>query len=234
MVARLLHAPVGEIPAIAGDLATSARQKHVVLYFADPHLESLVRGANFDGGVRTPLGDSLEVLDANLSATKGDLFVTRHFQLQVTVGNDGEAHDQLTLTYHDPRVTTAADQALNPSSGGDYRDYIQVLIPETGQLDGIALSLNGQPLRNVGPEAVTYEFEHEDIAYWVVVPDGGSATVVLTYEGPFADISRTPTAYSLYWERQSGALTWPIRLGHRDEQWRDVDHGGVHRADSEP
>jgi Protein of unknown function (DUF4012) len=212
MVGRLLHAPIGQIPATASSLATSARQKHIVLYFADSNLESLVRGANFDGGVRAPVGDSLEVLDANLSGTKGDLFVSRRFQLQVAVGGDGQAHDQLTLTYHDPVATSPADQALNPNSGGDYRDYIQVLIPETGQLDGISLSLNGGPAHQVSPEAVTYEFQRQDIAFFLIVPHGGSATVVFSYEGPFADISQTPETYSLNWERQNGALTWPVAV----------------------
>jgi hypothetical protein len=211
MVGRLLHAPIGQIPAMASSLATSARQKHIVLFFADPTLESLARGANFDGGVRAPLGDSLEVLDANLSGTKGDLFVTRRFQLQVAVSGDGQAHDQLSLTYHDPLVATAADQVLlNGNSGGDYRDYIQVLIPETGQLDRISLSLNGGPAHQVSPEAVTYEFQRQDIAFYVIVPHGGSATVVFSYEGPFADISQTPETYSLNWERQNGALAWPV------------------------
>src|ERR1035437_10109776 len=192
--------------------AASAKQKHIVLSFADTRLEALVRGASFDGGVRAPLGDSVEVLDCNLAGTKGDLFVTRRFQLQVTVGADGQAHDQLTLTYHDPIPANAADEALNAGSNGDYRDYIQVLIPETAQFDSITVSVNGTAPQQVSPEAVTYDFQREGIAYWLIVPRGGSATVVLSYEGPFADISRSPTTYALSWERQNGALTWPIDI----------------------
>ena len=48
------------------------------------------------------------------------------------------------------------------------------------------------------------------VAYWLIVPSGGTASVVLSYEGPFADISRSPLTYSLSWERQNSALTWPI------------------------
>src|ERR1035437_37359 len=212
MVGRLLHASVGESPALANSLAASAQQKHIVLYFADPRLEALVRGASFDGGVRAPLGDSVEVLDWTLAGTKGDLFVTRRFQLQVTEGADGQAHDQLTLTYHDPIPANAADEALNAGSNGDYRDYIQVLIPETAQFDSITVSVNGTAPQQVSPEAVTYDFQREGIAYWLIVPRGGSATVVLSYEGSVADISRSPTTYALSWERQNGALTWPIDI----------------------
>jgi len=212
MVGRLLHASIGEAPAIATSLAGSAQQKHIVLYFDNSTLEGLVRGANFDGVVRSPLGDSLEVLDANLSGTKGDLLVTRRFQLQVTVGADGQTHDQLTLTYQNPVATTAADRAITRTANGEYRDYIQVLIPETAQLNNIAVSFNGAAAGQVSPEAVTYGFHLQDVAYWLIVPPGGSASVVLTYDGPFADISNTPLTYSLSWERQNGALTWPIDI----------------------
>jgi hypothetical protein len=212
LVGRLLHASIGETPAIASSLAASAKQKHIVLFFGDPQLESLVRGANFDGGVRAPLSDALEVLDANMSGSKGDLHVTRRFQLHATIGPDGVVHDQLTLAYHNPLPKTAADQALNVSDGGQYRDYIQVLVPETGQLDHITLSTNQAPAQEVAPEAITYDLHRMDIAYWVVVPKNGSATVTLSYEGPFADISRQPIAYSLNWERQNSALPWPIDL----------------------
>jgi hypothetical protein len=210
VVGRLLHAGLGEAPAMATELARSADQRHLVLYFADHKLETLVHGAGFDGGVRAPLGDSLQVLDANLSGTKGDLYVTRTFSLAVTVGDDGQAHDKLTLRYRNPLLTTPADQALTQGSGGDYRDYLQMLIPETARVDSLTLSLDGGAPQPLSPENVTYAFHRQDVAYWLIVPRGGSASVVLTYEGPFADISLSPTMYSLSWQRQNGALTWPI------------------------
>lgn len=210
LVGRLLHVAIGEAPALATSLETSAEQKHVVLFFHDPHLEALVLQAGFGGAVGQPLGDSLSVLDANLSGTKGDLYVTRHFSLTADVGASGQTRDQLTLTYHDPLQTNAAARALTAASGGDYRDYIQVLIPETAQLDSMALSVNGATPTQVAPEAVTYDLHREDVAYFLQVPHGGSASLTLTYEGPFADISHSPTTYTLTWERQISALTWPI------------------------
>jgi hypothetical protein len=210
MVGRLIHAAVGEAPAMANSLATSARDKHIVLFFADAQLEALVRGAGFDGAVRAPLGDSLQVLDANLSGGKGDIFVTRQFSLVAKVGDDGVAHDQLTISYRNPVPSTAADRFLVKGAGADYRDYLQVFVPETTQFDSLAVSINGGAPHQVGPEAVTYDFQREDIAYFLIVPRNGSATVTLTYEGPFADISQSPTAYTLNVERQNGALTWPL------------------------
>ncbi len=210
VVGRLLHAGIGQAPAIATSLANSARQKQIVVRFDNAQLEALATGAGLDGGVRAPLGDSLSVLDGNLSGAKTDLFVTRHFSLVSTVGNDGVAHDQLTLTYRNPYPTAAADRSLVAGSGGDYRDYIQVLVPETTQIDSMTAQVNGGKTFEVGPEAVTFSFHREDIGYFLIVPRNGSAVVTITYEGPFADISHSPTTYALNWERQLGSLTWPI------------------------
>lgn len=227
VVDRLLHASIAQSQSIATSLQLSAQQKHIELFFSDPSLENLAAGAGFDGGVRAPLGDSLQIVDGNLSGTKGDLFVMRHFSLQSTVSDNGEGRNTLTLDYKAGTPTTAADKALVPNSGGEYRDYLQVLVPQTARFDGLTLSINGgAPLRE-GPEAITYDFQREDIAFFFLIPKGGTATLVLTYEGPFADISHSPTTYSLNWERQPGSLTWPIEVSVT------MPKGGVRRWSSD-
>lgn len=212
VAAKLLHAGVGDAPALAGSLQTSAQQKHILLYFADQRLESLVRGAGFDGGVQAPFGDSLQVLDANLSGSKGDLIVTRHYSLSAVVNSDGQVRDTVTLSYTNPVPASPADAALVAGPQEQYRDYVQVLIPETAQLNRMTVSINSGPASQVGPESQTYEFHRLSVAYFLVVPRGGTATLSVSYEGPFADISRSPIAYSLTWERQGMALTWPIAV----------------------
>ena len=109
----------------------------------------------------------------------------------------------------------AADKALLSGSDGAYRDYIRAYVPETAQLQSITLTLGKSPLHEVAPEAVTYELHRQAIAYWLVLPRGQSATVVLHYSGPFADISEQPERYSLVWGKQVNALTWPISVSIR-------------------
>jgi hypothetical protein len=165
--------------------------------------------------------------DANLAGTKGDLFVTRSYHLAVTVGSNGNAQDQLTLTYTDPRTTNPADLKLLPGSGGDYRDYIRVYVPETAQLSAMTVSIDGRKPASVAPEAITYEFGQESIAYWLVVPFGGTGQVTITYAGPFADISVTPERYALQWLKQVNSLHWPVSAtvtmpNGRTTQWSSV------------
>ncbi len=212
VVGDMLHTPLNKMPALATVLERGASEKHVVLFFNDPSLEKLVDGANFGGEVRAPLSDSLLVDDANLGGTKGDLFVSRSYSLSATVSSDGNVSDRLVLHYVDPMQTDANNRYLERSSGGDYRDYVRVYVPETATLTGMTLSVDGATSRSIAPEAITYELSREAIGYWLVVPYGGSATLTLDYSGPFADISVSPERYALVWEKQVNALTWPVRV----------------------
>lgn len=225
MTKELLAAPIGKMPQVASALQQGAREKHIVLLFHDQALQNLVDGANFGGRLSAPISDSVLVDDANLSGTKGDLYVKRDMSLTVRVGSDGNAQDQLTLHYVNPRPTAPADQALVRSSGGDYRDYLRVYIPETAQLGSLTLSTNGGVAAQISPEEIDYELGHEAIAYWLIVPAGGSATVTVGYSGPFADISVTPENYQLLWLKQINALPWPVDVtvampGGKSFHWR--------------
>jgi hypothetical protein len=224
MTRELFQAPIAQIPQLAQALERAAREKHVVLFFHDQVLQGLVDGAGFSGRLATPTSDSIFVNDANLSGTKGDLFVTRKMQLAVNVRADGNADDRLTLTYHNPKVTNPADRALVPGGGGQYRDYIRVYLPETAQITAMALSTNGAPALPIAPESTTYEFGHLALAYWFIVPVGGDVQITIAYSGPFADISVMPERYGLTWIKQVNSLHWPVEVkvsmpGGKTSQW---------------
>jgi len=212
MMDSLLQAPLAQLPPLSNALNRGAHEKHVALYFHDAQLQTLVDGAGYGGRLARPLSDSLLVDDANLSGTKGDLFVKRDMHLSVTVNADGSVKDELVLNYRNPKVSSPADRNLVPNSGGDYRDYLRVYLPETAQLSAMLVGINGAKAVPVSPDAVTYELGHAAIAYWLVVPAGGSAQVTLQYGGPFADITATPEAYGLIWQKQVNALFWPVEV----------------------
>ena len=211
----VLQAPASELPALVSALQRGATQKHVVAFFHQASIEQLVASAGFGGEVSPSTSDSVMVDDANLSGTKGDLFVQRHYSLQVQVSPDGSARDRLTLTYTNPVVTDAADQALLPGSGGQYRDYLRVLIPETVQLQSITASLHGEPGRPLAPDAVSYQFEQQVIGVWFVLPQGSTEQITITYSGPLADVTVSPERYQLTWVKQVNALDWPVSVSVR-------------------
>lgn len=212
---EVLQAPVAQLPGLAGALQRAASEKHVVAYFHDKNLEQSVTRAGLGGAVQPLTSDSVMVDDANLSGTKGDLFVKRQFQLDVQVNSDGTATDRLTLTYDNPAVSDPADKALVPGSGGQYRDYLRVLIPETAQLQGITAVVNGGQQAQIAPESVAYQFEQQLVGVWFAVPAGGREQITLTYRGPLADISVSPERYQLTWVKQVNALPWPVSVSVR-------------------
>lgn len=211
----VLQAPTAHLPSLVSALQRAATQKHVVVYFHQSDLEKLVTTAGFGGAVAPATSDSVMVDDANLSGTKGDLFVQRHYSLQVQVNPDGSARDRLTLTYANPVVTDAADKALLPNSGGQYRDYLRVLIPETVQLQAITMTMNGSGATPLAADSIAYQFEQQAIGVWFVVPQGGTEQITLTYSGPLADVSVTPERYQLMWVKQVDALDWPVSVSVR-------------------
>ena len=212
---EVLQAPASQLPSLVSALQRAASEKHVVAYFHRADLETLVTGAGFGGLVQPATSDSVMVDDANLSGTKGDLFVQRRYSLQVQVNPDGTARDQLTLTYTNPVVSTPADKALLPGSGGQYRDYMRVLLPETAQVQSITASVNGGAATPLAPESVAYQFQQQTIGLWFVVPQGSTEQITLTYNGPLADISVSPERYQLTWVKQVNAFAWPVSLSVR-------------------
>lgn len=221
---KVLQTPVAQLPALVSALQRAALEKHVVAYFHQPTLERLVDNAGLGGAVHPLTSDSVMIDDANLAGSKADLFVQRRYSLDVHVNPDGSASDLLTLTYTNPVVSTPADRALLPGSGGQYRDYLRVLVPETAQLQSISTSINGAAAVQIAPDSVSYEFEQQVIGIWFVVPVAATEQITLTYAGPLADVSVNPERYQLTWVKQVNALNWPVSLavhmpGGRVERW---------------
>jgi hypothetical protein len=229
VLTRVLHAPIQSYPRLASALALGIQGRHIVMSFSDPKVQSVVAAYHASGAL-TSVGpnDGLLVADANLSGSKADLLVTRRFDLAVGITSDGTAHDRLTLTYHDARPTNPGDAALVTGSGGAYRDYVRVYLPEDATVDGLLLTANGQTAP-VSAEDITTENGRLVVAYYLVVPSGGDLGLEVDYHGPFAHRSGGKVGYQLTWTKQVQALSWPAHVlvvwpdGHRSESSMTLD-----------
>jgi hypothetical protein len=160
-----------------------------------------------------PSGDALLVADSNLSGTKGDLFVTRHYTLEATVDSHGDVQDRLTLTYYDPPETSPANAALLVNSGGLYEDYIRVYLPPSANFDDLLVGDAGATPISESPEDFGTEDNRPWVAYDLILSVGETTSVTFLYDGPFAHVaSNGDVSYQLAWERQINALTWPISV----------------------
>jgi hypothetical protein len=214
VVDAALGTPRSKWVALATALEQAATEKHIVLDFQDAQLEQLVVNAGI-GGVLPPRphGDAVLVDDSNLSGTKGDLFVTRHYDLHATVDSQGDVQDRLTLTYRDPLETAPANAALLVNTGGLYEDYIRVYLPPSAQFEDLQVSTGGVPALSESPEDLGVEDNRPWIAYDLILGVGQTTTVTFLYDGPFAQVSSNgEVSYELAWERQINALTWPVSV----------------------
>ena len=121
----------------------------------------------------------LLVADSNLSGTKGDLFVTRHYALSATVDARGGVQDRLTLTYHDPVEPVPANAALLVNTGGLYEDYVRVYLPPSANFEGLLVSENGAPARSESPEDLGVEDGRPYVAFDLILDVNG--TTALTF-----------------------------------------------------
>lgn len=230
VVDAALRTPRAGWVALATALERGAAEKHIVLDFNDSQLERLIVSAGIGGVLpQKPSGDALLVADSNLSGTKGDLFVTRRYDLRATVDTHGHVQDRLTLTYHDPVETSPANAALLVNSGGLYEDYIRVYLPPSANFDDLQVSENGAPAQSVSPEDFGVEDNRQWVAYDLVLDVNGTTTLTFLYDGPFAQVaSNGSVSYQLAWERQINALTWPVSVevqlpgGERDTFQSDL------------
>jgi hypothetical protein len=200
--------------ALATALERGATEKHIVLDFDDVQLEQLVVNAGIGGVLpQRPSGDALLVADSNLSGTKGDLFVTRHYDLRATVDAHGQVQDRLTLTYHDPPEAAPANAALLVGSAGLYEDYIRVYLPPSAHFEDLQVSENGAPARSESPEDFGVEDSRSWVAFDLILNVNATTTLTFLYDGPFAQVAPNGSvSYELAWERQINALTWPISV----------------------
>jgi hypothetical protein len=202
MVSAVTRADAGRLPALAGALADAIRTKHLLLDFADQSLEKLVPKT-----LAAP-GDSVAVVDANLSAGKEDLYVQRGYALDAHVSRDGRTvTDRVTLAYSNPGPSDPRDQPLVASGGGAYRDYLRVEIPAGATVDDLTISRDGGAAQPLSPDSVEPDQGHTAVGVFVVIPRGHTATLVLD------EHSTLPTsAYRLTWDKQANALDWPVKV----------------------
>jgi Protein of unknown function (DUF4012) len=209
---RVLGAPVQTYPRLASALAGAVQGRHIVMSFDDARVQAVVAAYHADGSLPSiDDHDGLLVDDANVSGSKADLLVSRHFDLAVDVAADGTVHDRLKVSYHDAAPASAADASLVSGSGGAYRDYLRVYLPAAAQVDNLMLTANGRT-QQVSPTDVSDEAGRLAVAEYLVVPSGGDLSFELDYHGDFAHQRGGALRYQLAWTKQVQALSWPVEV----------------------
>jgi hypothetical protein len=186
MFQRLFDLPAGKLPAVADAVRRSIGAGDVQLWFRDAGRQALVAGTEAAGSLPVVTdGDFLMLVDANLTASKANLEVTKQVDYRVDRRDDGRLVAQVRVEIRNDGV----ESAINPF----YNSYLRVFVPAGSEL----LDRTNPLLKRHTPER-----GYEVFAQTVFVSPKEQKAVTFDYLLP-ASVG-DDDGYRLTWVRQVG------------------------------
>jgi hypothetical protein len=212
---RFLSALYGQIFAewqsASGDSEQNARllnaclralqEKHIMLYFADPRLNSALNVLGWSGAQAEAVShDYIMVADANLG-NKSNRSIVRDFTYDVDIQADGALNSRLTVAYNYPASLAENDPAVDPAYHGplNYGNLLQMFVPAGSQL---AASDNFMP----EPRTITAEAHTAFVAPTFVEYDMSARYQVSYTTPPLVETLGTYRRYRLLVQKQPGTI----------------------------
>lgn len=185
MIARLFELPAEQVPLVARAVDRSVSAGDIQLWFADERRQRQLRGTAVEGRLPAPGHDVLAVVDANLSASKANLGLSKHIRYRVSRDPAGGLL---------ARVTIVVENAAPPSPVNPYyHGHLRVYAPQHSRL------LSVRPGQRAGPAT---EGPYEVFSQRVLVRPSSREEVTFDYALP-PELARTDD-YELTWVRQPG------------------------------
>lgn len=193
-LARVHQLSSAALPQLLQVLLAGLRTKDLQIYFNASAAEALLHLTHLDATIAAPTGDSLMVVDANVSPNKANSFMHYTLNDQVTIDEQGNATHHTTLTYVWDIPGTAYGQSV-------YRDYVRIYIPPTS----ILLQEDGPASKGMGSA-----FGRKVLSGFLSFSFGQTRTITLNWRVPSAakkDADGWHYQYEL--QRQAGIL-WQL------------------------
>ena len=108
-------------------LLNSLNTKDIQFYFNASSAENLLQDLHLDGTIQAPPGDSLFIVDTNVSPNKANSFILNTVNDKVTIDAEGNAIHRATITYAWTLPGINYGNAL-------YRDYLRIYVPSGSTL----------------------------------------------------------------------------------------------------
>lgn len=183
-------------------------EKHLNFYLGEAHSSTLSL-AGWGSQIQESSCKYLEICqedylyftDANLGANKANYFLTRSFNLDVSLGDLQIAH-RLIVNFE--------NKGGGGWPGGDYKNYFRAYIPLNS--DNVeAFLINPKDLSSqeveIGQGA---EKGKKVIGGFMVVPAGEARQLIMSWVGPSV---KGFSEYALLWQKQPGTGSDPVYLG---------------------
>jgi hypothetical protein len=204
-------------------------QKHMMVTSATADLRTLFAKNNFAPSVlpneterQATLSDFVGVFDANVGANKANYYIKRDITQDMVMSSTGARTGTTTISYTN---TSTKDSPF----GGDYKNYIRMVLPETAVITGI--TTNGRPQtlvpavtservytsdRFVPPAGLELEEEirygRKLTGFFIIVPMGLEIRVSVNYSIPQDKPLPESLAYVLRIFKQPGTDYDPYHL----------------------
>lgn len=136
MMAKTFAAPKSSWPNLFATVISALREKHVIMYYHDPQIQSAVERINFAGRLYNFEGDYLHINEANFGGAKSNLYIQENVSQNIKKSQNGQIQKTVTIDYKYPK---AADNCSLERAGGlclagIYRDYIRIYVPKGSKL----------------------------------------------------------------------------------------------------
>jgi hypothetical protein len=153
------------------------QEKHILVYFVDPDIQSSIVSLNFGGTIRKYDGDYLHISNVNFAGAKSNLFVNESITSKTKTNNGGKISREVKVEYRNPYP--ASD--CNLERGGlclnaTLRNWVRFYVPKGSQLVEFKGSIK---------KVQTYDELEKTVfeGYLEVIPEG-KAEVTVTYTLP--------------------------------------------------
>ena len=213
-LAKLRSLPPAEWPKLVDAFNDMRERREVMVWFADPTLESAVASTSLGGVTRQGAGDYVGVVEANVSPTsKFNLVVTRRDALSVAIDPTGQATSDLNLSWQNdsmlPGEPYQSIRSYSTSTVGQYGAFVKVLTPATSSL----LEANGAATVDVdGAELVQNEVGKNAFGNYLLM-DPGQSSLHYRWSVPGAATQADGLwTYRLTLQKQPGVLAVPTSV----------------------
>jgi hypothetical protein len=144
--------------------------KDVQIFLNSSVAEQFLQQYHLDGSVQAPAGDSLFVVDANISRNKANQFLVNTLDDRVTLDAEGNATHHTSITYAWRKNGEVYGSPL-------YRDYVRVYVPPGSTLQA---QDGWQPFGTSHPQT----FGRQVWAGYFTLSFGQTRTITLTWTEP--------------------------------------------------
>lgn len=195
-------------PGVVGSLNRSLEGKHIMVYFADPKMFSFIVSQNYGGILPRPAEtqagitqDFLSVVEANLGANKANYYLDRSYNLETTIGKEGEINHKLRINY-----TNRSPSGVWPA--GQYKNRLRVYLPFGTKLQK---ALWGE--KDITQEASTFvDYGRTGYSFLLTLDPKQQKVLVLEYQlSGRLSFKEANAKYVLDIVKQPGTLKDPLR-----------------------